>query len=193
MTETGKINESREKIIDTALELAAEMDWDKVTLSMIARRAGMEIAEVYEEFEDKAALLATFEKRINRRVLQKHKFEGSSESPRDRLFDIMMERFELLNENRQAVISVLHSFCFDPKQVIIGAPHVAASMNWMMELSGIDTSGLRGAAKVMALTGIYVKVLRDWAKDDSPDLSATMAALDRSLGHAEKAADTLKI
>lgn len=70
-------------------------------------------------------------------------------------------------------------------------PHLCRSMTWMMEAAGIETLGLRGALKVAGLTGVYLKVLKTWTEDDSPDLAKTMAALDKDLGRAESFANTL--
>jgi hypothetical protein len=110
-------------------------------------------------------------------------------SERDRLFDILMERFDLANQDRAALTSILHSFKTDPKQMVISLPHLGLSMSRMCELAEIDTQGLRGALRVMGLMGAYVWVLRTWLQDDSPDLSKTMSALDKTLSRLEQTAD----
>ncbi len=186
MPEKHSRKDKRKQILDAALHLACEAGWENVTFAGIAARSDLPLSEIYEEFEEKSQLLAEYERRLNKKVLENMGLAGEAESPRDRLFDIMMERFELMKEDRKAITSILRSFRFDPKQAVIGAPHIAASMNWMMEAAGISTNGLRGAAKLAGLTAIYLKVLCDWAKDDSSDLSSTMASLDRALGNAEK-------
>jgi hypothetical protein len=96
-----------------------------------------------------------------------------------------MERFDVLSEHRDAVISILSSFRTDPKEAIISLPHLARSMTWMMEAAGLDTSGFKGAARVTGLTLLYANVLRVWIKDDSEDQAKTMAALDKNLDRAE--------
>ena len=102
-----------------------------------------------------------------------------------------MERFEVLNEYRSGLVSVLDSFKSDPKQFVIGLPHVCKSMSWMLEAAGMDTLGLRGAARLAGLSGIYIKNLRVWAGDVSPDLGKTMAALDKDLSRAESLANSI--
>ena len=44
-------------------------------------------------------------------------------------------------------------------------------------------TGLRGALRVKALAVAYLATLRVFLRDDSPDMAATMAALDRNLSH----------
>ena len=84
----------------------------------------------------------------------------------------------------------MHAFKFDPKEAVLSCPHLCRSMSWMLEASGVDTNGIRGAAKIIGLTGVYLKVLKTWRDDESPDLGKTMAALDKHLGQAERLANT---
>ena len=64
------------------------------------------------------------------------------------------------------------------------------SMSWMLEAAGMDTGGARGAMRVAGLSGVYLKTLKVWKKDDSPDLSKTMAALDKDLNRLEQFANS---
>ncbi len=183
--------EFREKIVMQAMELSAELGWEFLTLRDVAEAAGVSLAELRDVFEDKGDILNALGRMIDRKVLEGMSDLDMESSPRDVLFDVMMERFDALNEYRAGVVSVFHACKFDPKQAVIAAPHLCRSMAWMLEASGIDTNGLKGAAKVAGLTAVYLKTIRVWVKDDSPDMSKTMAALDKSLGAVEKYAGYL--
>lgn len=184
--------DTKVKIIEAALNLAAERGWAHVTLADIATRANkLSLAALHEHFEDKADILAGFSRMVDNRVLVGLGEADPAASPRDRLFDILMERFDILNEYRPGLVSVLDSFKSDPKQLVIGLPHVCKSMSWMLEAAGMDTLGLRGAARLAGLSGIYIKNLRVWAGDESADLAKTMAALDKDLGRAEGLANSI--
>ena len=152
----------REKVIETALSLAAQHGWENVSLRIIDRKTLANAVEVDPET-----------------------------SIKERIFDILMERFEILNQYRAGTISILESFKYDPKQVVIGLPYVCRSMNWMLEACAIDTSGIKGALRVTGVTAIYLKVIHVWKDDDSEDLSQTMAALDKALNQAEWLANRL--
>jgi hypothetical protein len=41
------------------------------------------------------------------------------------------------------------------------------------------------------MTGMYLKLLYVWLKDESPDMTKTMAALDKALNRAEKMAEMI--
>jgi len=55
----------------------------------------------------------------------------------------------------------------------------------MLEAAGIDSSGLKGLLRTKALSAVYLMSLRGWLKDDTADLSKTMAALDGYLRRLE--------
>ena len=105
---------------------------------------------------------------------------------KDRLFDIVMERFDILNENRQAVLSVLSHHKSDPKLNLFSMPYFIRSINIMLKAAGVDTQNRASSIKVFGLGCIYFKALYVWKDDNSPDLSKTMACLDKSLCKADK-------
>ena len=55
----------------------------------------------------------------------------------------------------------------------------------MLEAAGLSASGLRGAFRIEGLGVLYACALRVWLKDESADLSKTMAELDKRLGQVE--------
>jgi hypothetical protein len=57
------------------------------------------------------------------------------------------------------------------------------SMSWMLEASGIDSSGIRGALRARGLALIWASAFNTWLDDDD-DQSKTMAVLDRRLADA---------
>lgn len=187
----AEIKAPRDAIIDAALGLAAVQGWDTCTVRDIAQEAGIGLETFYDHFEEKSDVLTAYARRLDRAVLAAFAELDYETSPRDRLFDILMERFDLANQDRAALVSILSACRADPKQAVISFPHLGQSMTRMLEAAGLDTGGLRGAARVAGLTGLYMWVLRTWMKDDSPDLSRTMAVLDKGLSRLETAANSL--
>lgn len=181
----------QDKIIDAALILAQQIGWDFVSLRDIADEADVSLSELRGYFDDKHDILTGFGRRIDRKTLERVGESDPDESPRDRLFDVMMDRFDVLNDEREAVIAILHSFRAEPKQALLSLPHLGKSMNWMLEAAGIDTRGYAGLAKIVGLKIVYLKVLREWCADESPDMGKTMASLDKELSRAEKIAGWL--
>lgn len=183
----------RERAVEAALRLAQVQGWDQVTLREIADEAELSYATLYAHFMDKTDILVALGRMIDQQVLEGMADISSDASVRDTLFDILMDRYDALNDHRDGIVAILKSFHLDPKQAVISFPHLCRSMSWMLEAANINTNGLRGAVKVTGLTVIYLRVLRVWMKDDSPDLSKTMAALDKTLGKAEQFANSFNL
>ncbi|MEC8664061.1 MAG: TetR family transcriptional regulator [Pseudomonadota bacterium] len=183
----------KQKAVESALKLAEARGWQNISLSDIARDAELDMAVMHDSFEDRFDVLAALGRMIDRKVLENIASDNHGLPERDRLFDIMMERFDVLNDYRGGLTSILSSFKTDPKQAVISLPHLGRSMSWMLEAAGIETAGIKGAVKVIGLTGIYLKTLRVWCDDESPDMGKTMAALDKNLGQAEEWAGRLAL
>lgn len=193
--DTPSPQELRERVVHAALHLAAIQGWDQVTLADIAYDTKLSLADLHQVIEDKFDILAALGRMIDRKMLERlgSEFEGGldpSLSPREALFELLMERFDVLSENRDGISAILRSFRFDPKQGVMSLPHLCRSMCWILEAAQINTNGLRGAMKVTGVSLVYLKVLRVWDSDDTPDLSRTMAALDKELTRAEQWTNT---
>lgn len=186
-----KADNPKDRIVLAALELAAMQGWDTLTLYDIAEELDMPMAELHIYVEDKFDILAALGRMIDRKTLENMSKPDPEISPRDALFDIFMDRFEVLNDHRDGVEAILRSIKLDPKQALVSFPHLCRSMSWMLEAVQINTSGIKGAIKVAGISALYLKVLREWLKDDTPDLSITMAALDKQMSRAEQIANTL--
>ena len=84
----------RDRVIDAALKLAAERGWRRLALAEIADAASMTLTEVRSLFPSKSAILNGLQRRTDESVLATGPADGSS--PRDRLFDVLMRRFDSL-------------------------------------------------------------------------------------------------
>ncbi len=172
-------------IVKTALALAANQGWRDTSLGDIAEAAKLPLGELLAIYPSKSAIIAAYSRRIDDEVLQGDDPDIADESPRDRLFDVMMRRFDALGPNRDAVRSMLRASLCDPVSAVCGAFILRRSMVTMLEAARISASGLSGLVRMKGLSAIYLTVLRIWLDDDSEDMAPTMSALDRALRRAE--------
>ncbi len=179
-------------VIEAAMTLAAQLGWAHVTLADIAQESGCTLADIHERFVDKGDIIAAYERDVTSRVLAGAVGDLAAD-PRDTLFDLLMDRFEILNENREALLSVLSAYKFDPKESLIALPHLGRSMAWMLEAAGVETGGWRGAVRIAGLTAVYLSAVKAWMDDESADLPKTMAALDKNLARAEQWAGRISL
>ena len=175
-----------QQILDAAMRLAAERGWRGLTLAEIAGAAGVSLAQLYAAFPSKAAILAGLTARVDGAVLAGAGEGLEAEPRRDRLFDLLMRRFEALAPYKEGLRAVLYDAQRDPFAALAAAPGMLRAMAWMLEAAEIPADGLVGIARVKILAAVYLATMRVWLRDDSPDLSRTMAALDRNLSRAER-------
>ena len=176
--------EPADRIIDAALALSVSGGWRKLTLSAIAKETGIDIADVRRQFPCKAVILQGLIRRIDEQALKDGADEGSSH--RDRLFDLLMRRFDALNPIKPAVAAIAKDGWCDPAAVLVTGPTLWRSMAKMLDAAGIKTKHLLGPARIKGLGLIYANAFRVWLGDDSADMAKTMAALDKGLRFAEK-------
>jgi len=173
---------AQDRLVDAALALAAREGWRRTGMAAVAAEAGLSLAEAYAACPSRLALLAAFHRRIDTVALAA---AGEGEgSPRDRLFDALMRRFDALAPHRDALRAIWRDSLGDPA-LLLGAPALLHSMAWMLEVAGVPAAGLGGRARAHLLAGLYLWVLRIFFADDSADLAKTMAALDRGLRRTE--------
>ena len=169
-------------VIDAAMKLAAERGWRRVALSDIAAAAGQPMAALYERFPSKGAVLRTLSRRADLAVVRDvEPGEDRDEDPRDRLFDVVMRRLEYLRPWRPGLAAVTRDLRGDPLAGLSALPSMRRSLRWMLEAAGLDTAGVRGALRTKALAAAYAATVNAWLDDESPDMTATMARLDRAL------------
>ena len=187
----AKKDDHATRALDAALELAATMPWNTVSLAAIARAAGLSLLQLHAVYVSKGAILDVLSARIDGVVLAGDGGDLDGETPRDRLFDVLMRRLEAQAPYRDALRSVARATCGDPLAAAAALCRLQRSMRWMLEAAGIESGGVAGRLRTRALAVLYLDVMRVWFADDSEDLGRTMVALDRRLNQADRAATRL--
>lgn len=176
----------KDAIIEALMELAGERVWDDVTITDIATRANISLADFRDAFPSKGAVLAAFSRKIDRIVLDGTTGDLMGEPAKERLFDVLMRRLDALAPYKLGLEGV-----FD---WVSRAPMAAASINrlevnsmrFMLEAAGIESEGPVGAIKLQGLVLLWAQALRTWFRDDDPGLAQTMALLDKQLTRGGK-------
>jgi AcrR family transcriptional regulator len=175
----------RERIIEAFMLLLAEQPIERIGLAEIAERSGVTLADLRGEFGSPLAVLAAHVKELDRKVLAEVDPDMEEESPRERLFDVLMRRLELMSPHREAVRSLLRSVRRDPPLALALNAMAVRSQQWMLTSAGIGASGPKGMVRAQGLALLFANVLRTWV-DDEDDNSQTLAALDRELARGQR-------
>jgi AcrR family transcriptional regulator len=176
----------RDRIIAAFLGLLAENRFEQIGLAEIAEAAGVSLAQFRGEFSSPLAILGAHIKDIDRAVLASDFSDMADEPPRERLFDVLMRRLEILGPHREAIRSLLRSATRNPPLAMALNGQAVRSQQWMLTAAGIGAAGPRGMLRAQGLSLLFGSVLQTWINDDDPGLARTMAALDRALSRGQR-------
>jgi AcrR family transcriptional regulator len=173
--------------LDAFLAQIGEKGFAEVTLRDVAAAADAGLADLYRRYPDKVALTAAFLARIDKAVLAGTPRQvDPEETARDRLFDVMMRRYDALKPHRPALQAIRRATSRDPLLALALAPALRRSMAAMLEAASLSSEGLSGALRQNGLLAIHYTVSQVFDRDETMDLSKTMAALDSRLKTAER-------
>ena len=176
---------ARDRIVEAFLELAAERRFAEIGLADIAARAGVTLAALREAYDGKLAIVADFSRRIDLAVLEGE--TSADEGPRDRLFEVLMRRFDALKPYRPVLKHLAAAARCDLGLARALHRISAGSQKWMLVAAGIHRGGPVGRLLIEGTLLAYLDTLRVFLDDDGADLGRTMAALDRALRRGERA------
>lgn len=176
----------RENVVAALMALLAEKPFERIGFNDIADQAGITLAALRELFPSKLAILAERTKQIDRAVLSGADADMAEEPARERLFDVLMRRFEAMTDDRPALRSLMRSAARDPGLALALNGLAVNSQQWMLSAAGIGASGPKGMLRAQGLALLYAKVARVWIDDDDPGFARTMAALDRELANGQR-------
>lgn len=181
-------------LLDALWAVVARHGWHGTTFARAAAESGESLANLRAAYATPVDLLRAHARAVDRFVLEGTVPDPDGATPaRDRLFDLLMRRFDALAPHREGILRLQRDLMRDPFSALALSPILLASMAWTLEGAGVPTAGPAGMLRVHGLAGVWIMVSRSWAEDDSVDLGATMAALDRVLDQAEKVARTLRL
>ena len=178
-------SERHEAVFQAAMHLAEQGRWRSCSPADIAALAGIDSLD--PELGDRMSILRSFARAIDSTVSERAAgtLDDADVPVREKLLELLLLRFEALVPYRSGVAALLRGLPLNPDQAARGLPFLTRSMRQSLEQCGINASGLRGTARIGALSLIFLDAARVWARDTSEDLAATTRHLDERLRRAE--------
>ena len=173
-------------IVNAALAVAGEVGWTRLSFADIATKANLSELTVRRRYPAKALLLNEFMRHIDNLVLEQDVPFDESDSQRDRIFEILMLRFEAMQPYKDSLRQIAADLRKNPISTIANGPNAALSMAKMLAAADLTADGLLGIARAHGLLAAWLATGHVWLLDDSPDMTRTMAALDKNLRRGEK-------
>ncbi|MCA4918236.1 MAG: TetR family transcriptional regulator [Roseomonas sp.] len=186
MTETA----TDETLISALWRVIATHGWPGLTMRRLAAEAGTDTAALRARFPTRLDLLLLHGRVMDHAVLA-GTIPGQGGSARDRVFDVLMRRVDAMQPHREGILRLFEDMRRDPALALALAPHIGIAMRWMLEAAEVEAKSCEARLLALGLAGVWLATIRAWARDDSPDMGATMAALDSALDRAERIARPL--
>ena len=166
--------------------LLADKPIEQIGFAEIAKASDVSLSELRGLFGSTLAIVAAHMKETDRAVLAGIDADMAEEPPRERLFDVLMRRLEVLTPHKAAVRSLTRSAMRNPPLAFALNGLAVQSEQWMLTAADIGAAGPRGMVRAQGLAVLFASVLRTWVDDDDPGLARTMAALDRALARGQR-------
>jgi len=176
-------------LIAAAFSIAAAKGWSRVSVYAAAKAADLSPDLARVRFPVRGSILLRLGSLADQAVLS---VPAEDPTARERLFDLLMRRFDALAPYREGIGALLRGLPCDPAAAALLAISTRRSMGWMLEAAGVAATGCLGHLKRDGLIAVWTYAVRIFVGDTTTDLSATMAALDRALDRAGQVAKLLE-
>jgi AcrR family transcriptional regulator len=181
----------RDRIIDTALALAAEDagGWYDLRLHRVAQRIGVPLSAVLDRFRDADAIAdAWFDRALRAMLREETGADFDTLPPSARLHAVLMRWFDAQAPHRPAVRGMIGA------KLHLSHPHhwvpmvfsLSRLIHWSLEAARLDARGLPRQAEEVGLTVVFLAALPVWLGDPSPGQQRTRAFLRRNLAWLDR-------
>jgi hypothetical protein len=112
-------------------------------------------------------------------------------TPRDRLFELIMRRFDAMAAYRDGLRVVSREARRDGAALCASLGNLERLTAWLADAACGSSGGLRNLLARKALLLLYARVFSVWLDDTTTDRATTLAELDRRLAQLEDLAGWL--
>lgn len=175
----------RPDLLEAAWRLVAERGWAGWSGLELARATGEPLATVYALFPTQHHIVLALGRRLDAAMLAIPLDELAGMGVRERLFELLMRRFEAMRPFRAGLAVAGQAAAVDPGLLLPALGNLERLAAWLLDASGAGLAGWRACLGRRALQLAYLRVFRVWLGDDGADLARTMAELDRRLAELE--------
>ncbi len=178
-------------VVRAVFDQAALRGWREASLVEAALDTGLDLGRVRSRFPGRGTVLIRLGRQADAAGAGRRGQRRAR--PRERLFDMLMNRFEVL----QLLPGRRHGAASPALPDRPGRPRCCWARRRCAACAGCSrrracrSSGPVGALRVHGLLAAWLYALRAWQRDESADLSGTMAAVDRGLDRAMQAERSL--
>jgi len=171
-------------LLDSLLALLAQRGWRGYPTASLASALGMAESSLQAQFPSPGTVISALNRLVNQAMLDGY-VVTVGESVRDRLFDLIMRRFDALLPYRPALVRLMRDWWFCPLLKASVMESTKGTIALILRQAGGPTHGWQKSMAEAGLALVYADTMRVWLKDDSSDQGRTMARLERNLERAD--------
>lgn len=177
----AELVDPRKRAVDALMRLATERSWDQIELPDIATEAGLTLSQLRGLFPSKLAMLGGVTRIVDDAVLADSSDDLAGEPVKERMFDLVMRRLDAMAPYKTGLRKIAPAIRRDPLALAALNRGAVNSWRYMLASAGIPTEDALGALRVQGAVLLMARVSEAWLDDDEPEMSKTMARLDREL------------
>ena len=171
------------KLAETTLLVLNKKSWNSIKLEEICKKSKINKKKLQRKIDSKLDLLSNINRYFDLQLTNTSKTVDQS-SHKDMIFELMMLRFDILQNYRKSIIRIFNAFKRKPQELLLLLPSFIESMVVITRMAKIPISGLKGNLKIKGLLVIYFLSFLVWTKDNCDSLEKTMKSLDNYLNNA---------
>lgn len=172
---------SKDPILESIFDLIAQTGWRDLTFSKIAEGCSLSLVQVNKRFASKDDLFKELIRYIDQRTLETLTSDFSTMQMEDALFEVLMARFERATQFKPALKVIWGESLKNPLFFISNLPLGFNSLIWMLDAARFPLNTAWRDVQVSAFGVLYIKLIKVWLEDETPDQAKTMAELDQSI------------
>ena len=178
--------ETENKYIKKGFDLINDIGWEEFSLEKLSTKEKIPINDLKVFFKCKNSIVDKFSRMIDKNIESKLRIDDFKDSSKkDILFELIMMRFDEMEEFKSSLARVLDASKNKPLLISIITKNVLNTMDFFLELSNSYNNYAFDVLKKNFLFLIYSITFKTWLSDNTEDLSKTMAELDKLLSTAE--------
>ena len=171
------------KLAETTLIVLDNKSWNSIKLEEIYKKSKINKKKLQRKINNKLDLLRNINRYFDLQLTNNSETVYQS-SHKDMIFEVMMMRFDILQNYRTSIIRIFNFFKRKPQELLLLLPSFIESMIVITRIAKIPISGLKGNLKIKGLLIIYFLSFLVWTKDNCKSLEKTMKSLDNYLNNA---------
>ena len=171
-------------------------DYAAIDANLLAQHSGHDVAVVRRLFPDMMMAADQGLRDLDDKVmaqLAEDFAEDQDASPREKILEGLIARYEAYAPHKAVIKALNKASVLNPLLATMMVTRLNIASKTLLNLAGVDTSGLMGMLQVKGLSGVALSCQREWFQDDTADLAVTIRTLDQRLKQAESLASTLMI